>query len=247
MIKIMVVASNGEAREFDVYKGLLRRYSSYFSFDCDSSEGLTCLKMMDVDPEVFAYFVQFINAKQFVYDINSHEEGREGHIYIPLIKLWLLAQRIRYKQLADAVVKETIQTFTKHNKTLADAVTIHFLYTSTKDMKEARPLRLLFVHLAARWANTSDIFRGHEAQICSPFMTDMVRRLAILRDNPKANKKIVSTDYAFIDLTVPSQDNEPIDLVSDEEDGVPKPSSKVNEMRKDDEVMFVSESRIFRE
>jgi hypothetical protein len=195
MISIIVSSKINEQNEevvkqFDVYEGLLKAHSPYFSRLCEGTdeEGPKHLKYTGETPAVFNHFMQWLNTGRFDYDERMHNTSRAGRFYIPLIDTWLLARRIEVPKFADVVVEKIFSEFRNLGNAataLPSPETIDYLYNSTVASQEERQLRKPFVYLYAFYAQPN-FYKCKALRVCTEFVADVAQRLAELRFTKKA-------------------------------------------------------------
>jgi hypothetical protein len=200
MIKIMVIPQSSAFQDFDVHHGLLCYRSPYFARICESRRGQKgyTIRFENQEPAIFALFLEWLYDKNFEYPIKEPISDRDGVIYTPLIKLWLLSLRIEVPELANAVVAKILTVPQKSGTPLPSPRSIEFLYTRTRDNEEGKQLRSLFVQLFAWHTKPGEIFCGESLQQCAQFVADVATRLAELKQPTNAHAtEPEASDFRF--------------------------------------------------
>jgi hypothetical protein len=168
-----VVGSNDS--EYDIHEGLAVSNSPFLAEIVKQAQP----KLPTVFPSIFRYFVQWVYDKDghFDYLPDSHFQKKTspGHPYLPLIRLYTLAHKLRTPTFANAVLKKIIETH-KDQGAVVDNHSIKFLYHQKQQNLEIHDL---FVHQVSYYADEADL----ESYDNFTFVKAVLGQLPAIRDN----------------------------------------------------------------
>lgn len=185
MVNVCVKPKEGEAVVFPVYKGLLRLHSPFFNRLCAADKNAVLFELVDQDPSLFNYFVQWMIAEKYEFVVGNHWPNPTKRLaYRSLIDLWLLAKVLEVPQFANAVIADILNEFQQDPFRIHWSV-IEYVYTRTKDDVGSQQIRRPFVYTYAR--HTGKSFTGEEIRKTSQpeFFADVLNRLVELRTKSK--------------------------------------------------------------
>jgi hypothetical protein len=136
------------------------------------------LTLDSLDPALF----QMCNAWMckmdgtFVYKPTLHMRARDpGFPYTPLVRLFILAVKLRVAAFANAVLLKIVEVY-QHFDQVADNTTISLIY---KEKLEDQPIHTLFVDMAAHFTNKSEFVSYENLH----FANAVIQRHILIRDD----------------------------------------------------------------
>jgi hypothetical protein len=189
MVTLVIKREDGPLK-FPVYSELAAHYSKKVEgYLDDNPEAKHVPILLEVAPElqnktIFKYYVQFLNARTFWYLPGAHAEVDK---YLPLVKLYQIAQELETAPLQNLVVKKIRLLFARSNATgnavLISVPTINYIYSTTS---RSSPLRQLAVDMWAFFGDKNDLFgSSRHVEVCAEFTVDFSKRVMDIRDDPE--------------------------------------------------------------